>query len=112
MEAGTIECDSNQKNERLPIQNHFIGWQCRVRQYAMRNGEGLMLFFRCLCGYKFSEVWTGYDSRECQSDVKQTVNVDGLFVLQQLNPYSIFKPTRLGIGDSLLRFFYPAGFRW
>ena len=40
MEAGTIESDSNQKNERLPIQNHFIGWQCRVRQYAMRNGEG------------------------------------------------------------------------
>ena len=40
MEAGTIESDSNQKNERLPIQNHFIGWQCRVRQYAMRNDEG------------------------------------------------------------------------
>ena len=40
MEAETIESDSNQKNERLPIQNHFIGWQCRVRQYAMRNGEG------------------------------------------------------------------------
>ena len=40
MEAEKIESDSNQKNERLPIQNHFIGWQCRVRQYAMRNGEG------------------------------------------------------------------------
>ena len=40
MEAETIESDSNQKYERLPIQNHFIGWQCRVRQYAMRNGEG------------------------------------------------------------------------
>ena len=40
MEAGTIESDSNQKNERLPIQNHFIGWQCRIRQYAMRNDEG------------------------------------------------------------------------
>ena len=40
MEAETIESDSNQKNEQLPIQNHFIGWQCRVRQYAMRNGEG------------------------------------------------------------------------
>ena len=40
MEAETRESDSNQKNERLPIQNHFIGWQCRVRQYAMRNGEG------------------------------------------------------------------------
>ena len=40
MEAETIESDSTQKYERLPIQNHFIGWQCRVRQYAMRNGEG------------------------------------------------------------------------
>ena len=28
------------RDERLPIQNHFIGWQCRVRQYAMRNDEG------------------------------------------------------------------------
>ena len=40
MVAETIESDSNQKYERLPIKNHFIGWQCRVRQYAMRNGEG------------------------------------------------------------------------
>ena len=40
MEAETIESDSTQKYERLPIQNHFIGWQCRVRQYAMRNGDG------------------------------------------------------------------------
>ena len=40
MGAETIESDSNPKNERLSIQNHFIGWQCRVRQYAMRNDEG------------------------------------------------------------------------
>ena len=40
MEAETIESDSNQKYERVPIQNHFIGWQCRIRQYAMRNDEG------------------------------------------------------------------------
>ena len=40
MEAETIESESTQKYGRLPIQNHFIGWQCRVRQYAMRNGEG------------------------------------------------------------------------
>ena len=40
MEAEAIESDSTQKYERVPIQNHFIGWQCRVRQYAMRNGEG------------------------------------------------------------------------
>ena len=40
MEEESIESDSNQKHEKLPVQNHFIGWQCRVRQYAMRNGEG------------------------------------------------------------------------
>jgi hypothetical protein len=41
--------------------------------YRIRN-------LSCVCGYKFSEMWRGYDSRESQSDVKQTVNVDGLFV--------------------------------
>ena len=40
METETIENESKQKNKRIPIQNHFVGWQCRVRQYAMRNGEG------------------------------------------------------------------------
>ena len=40
MGAETIESDSNPKNERLSIQKHFIGWQCRIRQYAMRNEEG------------------------------------------------------------------------
>ena len=40
METETIENESNHKNKRLPIQDHFIGWQCRVRQYAMRNGDG------------------------------------------------------------------------
>ena len=40
MGAETIESDSNTKNERLSIQKHFLGWQCRVRQYAMRNGGG------------------------------------------------------------------------
>ena len=40
MGAETIESDSNPKNERLSIQKRFLGWQCRVRQYAMRNGEG------------------------------------------------------------------------
>ena len=36
----TIEINSGLKKNRLPIQDYFIGWQCRVRQYAMRNGEG------------------------------------------------------------------------
>ncbi len=40
MGAETIESDSNPKNERLSIQKHFLGWQCRTRQYAMRNDEG------------------------------------------------------------------------
>ena len=40
MGAETIESDSNPKNERLSIQEHFLGWQCRIRQYAMRNDEG------------------------------------------------------------------------
>ncbi len=40
MGAETIESDSNPKNGRLSSQKHFLGWQCRVRQYAMRNGEG------------------------------------------------------------------------
>ena len=40
MEAETKENESSKKNDRLPIQNQFIGWQCRVRQYSMRNDEG------------------------------------------------------------------------
>ena len=40
METKTIESDSKPKHERLPIQDHFLGWQCRVREYAMRNNEG------------------------------------------------------------------------
>ena len=36
----TIESNSGLKKNRLPIQDYFIGWQCRVRQYAMRNSEG------------------------------------------------------------------------
>ena len=40
MGADTIDSDSNLRNERLPIKDHFLGWQCRVREYAMRNGDG------------------------------------------------------------------------
>ena len=36
----TIESNSGLKKNRLPIQDYFLGWQCRVRQYAMRNSEG------------------------------------------------------------------------
>ena len=28
------------KKNRHPIQDYFLGWQCRLRQYAMRIGEG------------------------------------------------------------------------
>ena len=40
MEAGTAERNSLTENNRLPIQNYFIGWQCRVREFALRNEEG------------------------------------------------------------------------
>ena len=40
MEAGSVEKNSLTENYRLPIQNYFIGWQCRVRELALRNEEG------------------------------------------------------------------------
>ena len=36
----TTENNFRPRIERLPIQDHFLGWQCRVREYAMRNNEG------------------------------------------------------------------------
>ena len=40
MEAGSAEINSLTENFRLPIQNYFIGWQCRVRELALRSEEG------------------------------------------------------------------------
>ena len=40
MEAGSVEKNSLTENYRLAIQNYFIGWQCRVREFALRNEEG------------------------------------------------------------------------
>ena len=40
MSADTMESPSPPEQERLPIQDHFLGWQCRVRAYAMRQDEG------------------------------------------------------------------------
>ena len=40
MEAGSAEINSLTENFRLPIQNYFIGWQCRVRELAFRSEEG------------------------------------------------------------------------
>ncbi|MDG1177771.1 MAG: hypothetical protein P8L36_14435 [SAR324 cluster bacterium] len=40
MDEEIIEGDSEHINERHPLQDHFLGWQCRVREYAMRNNEG------------------------------------------------------------------------
>ena len=40
MEAGSAERNSLTENNRLPIQNYFIGWKCRVREFALRNEEG------------------------------------------------------------------------
>jgi len=40
MSADTMESASPPEQERLPIQDHFLGWQCRVREYSMRQSEG------------------------------------------------------------------------
>ena len=40
MEAGSAERNALTENDRLPIQNYFIGWQCRVRELALRSEEG------------------------------------------------------------------------
>ena len=40
MEAGSAEINNLNENFRLPIQNYFIGWQCRVRELAFRSEEG------------------------------------------------------------------------
>ena len=40
MDGEIVEGDSEHRNERHPLQQHFLGWQCRVREYAMRNDEG------------------------------------------------------------------------
>jgi len=38
-------------------------------------------------------MWVWTQSKECQSDVKQAVNVDGLFVGSLIiNSYSLFDP--------------------
>lgn len=40
MESDPSESNSDPEIDRLPIQNYFIGWQCRVREKAMRSDEG------------------------------------------------------------------------
>ena len=40
MEAGSAERNYIPENDRLPIQNYFIGWQCRLREYALRSENG------------------------------------------------------------------------
>ena len=40
MEVDSDEINSTIENFRLPIQNYFIGWQCRVRELALRSEEG------------------------------------------------------------------------
>ena len=38
MKSESKECDSI--NVNLTIQRHFIGWQCRLREYSLRNNNG------------------------------------------------------------------------
>ena len=40
MEAVSAEINFLNENDRVPIQNYFIGWQCRVRELALRSEEG------------------------------------------------------------------------
>ena len=40
METVSAEINSSTENYRYPIQNYFIGWQCRVRELALRSEEG------------------------------------------------------------------------
>ena len=40
MEVDSDKTNSTIENFRLPIQNYFIGWQCRVRELALRSEEG------------------------------------------------------------------------
>ena len=40
MDEEIVERDSLLRKERHPLQDNFLGWQCRVREYAMRNDEG------------------------------------------------------------------------
>ena len=40
MESGSAERNTLSENDRLPVQNYFIGWQCRVRELALRSEEG------------------------------------------------------------------------
>ena len=40
MEVVSAEGNLLNENDRVPIQNYFIGWQCRVRELALRSEEG------------------------------------------------------------------------
>ena len=40
MEAGSAEINYSTEDDRFPIQNYFIGWQCRVRELSLRSEEG------------------------------------------------------------------------
>ena len=40
MDEQILERDSMMRSGLHPLQDKFLGWQCRVRQYAMRNDEG------------------------------------------------------------------------
>ena len=40
MEVVSAEGNLLNENDRVPIQNYFIGWQCRVRELSLRSEEG------------------------------------------------------------------------
>ena len=40
MQADSVEINSSTENVRFPIQNYFIGWQCRLRELSLQS-EGV-----------------------------------------------------------------------
>ena len=40
MELGSAEINSSTENYQFPIKKYFIGWQCRVRELALRSEQG------------------------------------------------------------------------
>ena len=40
MKTESTESDSNLRNNNLTLKKHFLGWQCRVREYSLRYQVG------------------------------------------------------------------------
>jgi len=56
MKTESIESDSILSNNQLTLKNHFLGWQCRVREYALRNNEGRPSLGMCPSVLNLSDI--------------------------------------------------------